>query len=90
MCTANNTVAIITVGSISRDISKRFNITGRKTASILDTASCIVQCLIPYGVQTLFATSLAGISPVAPWPYLYYPWALTAALILSILLKRRR
>jgi Na+/H+ antiporter NhaC len=89
MCTANNTVAIITVGTISRDISQRFNVTGRKTASILDTSSCIVQCLIPYGAQTLFATSLAGISPVAPWPYLYYPWALTAALIVSIIIKRR-
>jgi Na+/H+ antiporter NhaC len=89
MCTANNTIAIITVGSISRDISKKFNITGRKTASILDTASCIVQCIIPYGAQTLFATSLAGISPVAPWPYLYYPWMLAAALIISIIIKRR-
>lgn len=89
MCTANNTVAIITVGTISHDIAQRFRITGRKAASILDTSSCIVQCLIPYGAQTLFATSLAGISPVAPWPYLYYPWVLTAALIISIIVRRK-
>lgn len=84
LCTANNTVAIITVGSISREISERYGIDPRKTASLLDTCSCIVQCLIPYGAQTLLATSLAGISPAAPFPYLYYPWALTAAVILSI------
>ena len=85
MCTANNTVAIITVGGISRDISQRFGIDPRKTASLLDTTSCIVQCLIPYGAQTLLATSLAGISPAAPFPYLYYPWALAAMTALSII-----
>lgn len=85
LCTANNTVAIITVGGISRDISQRFGIDPRKTASLLDTTSCIVQCLIPYGAQTLLATSLAGISPAAPFPYLYYPWALAAMTALSII-----
>ena len=88
LCTANNTVSIITVGSISRSISERFGITPRKTASLLDTCSCIVQCLIPYGAQTLLATSLVGIAPAAPFPYLYYPWALTAAVVISILLTR--
>ena len=88
-CTANNTVAIITVGSMSRDISTRFGIDPRKTASILDTASCIVQCLIPYGAQTLLATGLAKLSPAEIWPYLYYPWVLTLALIVSIVIKRR-
>ncbi len=85
LCTANNTVAIITVGSVARDISKRFHIDPRKTASLLDSTSCIVQCLIPYGAQTLLATGLAGISPGAPFPYLYYPWALAAMVLLSIL-----
>lgn len=84
LCTANNTVAIITVGEISRDISNRFHIDPRKSASLLDSTSCIVQCLIPYGAQTLLATSLAGISPVAPMPFLYYPWALAGMVILSI------
>lgn len=84
VCTANNTVAILTVGSISATIARRFGVDPRKSASLLDTASCIAQCIIPYGAQTLMATSLAGISPAAPWPYLYYPWALTLVTVLSI------
>lgn len=85
LCTANNTVAIITVGSLSRDISEKFGVDPRKSASILDSASCVVQCLIPYGAQTLLATSLAGISPASPFQYLYYPWALAITLLLSII-----
>lgn len=84
LCTANNTVAILTVGSISKDISERFNISPRRSASLLDTSSCIVQCLIPYGAQTLLATSLAGISPTSPWRYLFYPWILAGIVALSI------
>ena len=87
LCTANNTVAIITVGSLARDIAQRFKVDPRKMASLLDTCSCIVQCLIPYGAQTLMATGLAGISPEAPWPYLYYPWALAATVALSIIFR---
>lgn len=85
LCTANNTVAIITVGSISRTIAERYGVDPRKSASLLDTASCIVQAMIPYGAQTLLATSLASVSPGALLPYLYYPWVLTASLILSII-----
>ncbi len=85
LCTANNTVAIITVGSISREISHRYGISPRKSASLLDSCSCIVQCIIPYGAQTLLATSLVGISPAAPFIYLYYPWALALMVILSII-----
>lgn len=85
MCTANNTVAIITVGSLSKNIAERYGITARKTASLLNTCSCITQCLIPYGAQTLLATALAGISPVAPFPYLYYPWALIFMVAVSIM-----
>ncbi|MDE6051609.1 MAG: Na+/H+ antiporter NhaC family protein [Paramuribaculum sp.] len=84
LCTANNTVAIITVGGVSREIASRFNIPPRYSASILDTCSCIVQCLIPYGAQTLLATGLADISPAAPWPYLFYPWALTLCVAVTI------
>ena len=85
LCTANNTVAIITVGSISRSIATRFGVDPRKSASLLDTASCIVQAIIPYGAQTLLATSLAAIPAAALLPYLYYPWVLAASLILSII-----
>ncbi len=89
LCTANNTVAIITVGELARNISAKFGIDPRKTASILDTCSCITQSLIPYGAQTLLATSLAGISPASPWPYMYYSWALILAVAASIIFARR-
>ncbi len=87
LCTANNTVAIITVGSLSKSIATRFGLDPRKTASILDTCSCIVQSLIPYGAQTLLATSLAGISPAAPWTYMYYSWMLAGMVVLSIVFR---
>ena len=90
LCTANNTVAIITTGAISRDIAHTYGITPRKTASLLDTASCIVQALIPYGAQTLLATALAGISPAAPWPYMVYPWALAVSVGISVAWVRKK
>ncbi|MDE5881153.1 MAG: Na+/H+ antiporter NhaC family protein [Muribaculaceae bacterium] len=86
LCTANNTVAIITVGTLARNISRHFHIPARKAASLLDTGSCVVQALIPYGAQTLMATSLAGISPVAPWTYLFYPQCLIICLVVSIMI----
>ena len=85
MCTANNTVAIITVGAISKSLAGRYGVDPRKSASVLDTCSCIVQCIIPYGAQSLLAATLAGVSPVAAWPYLYYPWALGVMVVLCIL-----
>lgn len=88
LCTANNTVAILTVGPLAKRIADHYGISPRKSASLLDTGSCIVQCLIPYGAQTLLATGLAGIAPAAPWPYLYYPWALILTTIASIIVKR--
>ena len=84
VCTANNTIAIITVGKIARQIAIKFDLDPRKVASLLDTCSCIVQCIIPYGAQTLLAAGLAKVSPVAFLPYLYYAWALTAVVICSI------
>lgn len=90
LCTANNTVAILTVGQLSHSISKRYGVSPRKAASLLDTGSCIVQALIPYGAQTLLATGLAGIAAAAPWPYLYYPWLLAGALVVSIVVRRHR
>jgi Na+/H+ antiporter NhaC len=89
ICTANNTIAIITVGSLAKDIATRFGVTARKTASLLDTCSCIVQSLIPYGAQALLASTLTGIAPSSMLPYLYYPWALTFVVIISIIIKKR-
>ena len=87
LCTANNTVAIIIVGSMSKEIARRYGVGASKTASLLDTCSCIIQCLIPYGAQTLLACSLSGLSPAEPFAYLYYPWALAVMVIASIFLK---
>lgn len=87
LCTANNTIAILTVGSISHKISERFGIDSRKTASLLDTCSCVVQSLIPYGAQTLIATSFAEISPISTFPYMYYSWVLAVIVIFSIVFR---
>ena len=65
LCTANNTIAIITTGPIARDITMRFGLDARKTASILDTFSCAVQGLIPYGAQLLIAAGLTQLSPLS-------------------------
>lgn len=87
ICTANNTIAILTVGNISKKIGDRFGVDNRKAASILDTFSCMVQGLIPYGVQMLLAAGLANLSPMDILPYLYYPLAIGVAALLAILLR---
>lgn len=89
LCTANNTVAIITVGPVAKDIASEYKIPPRKSASLLDTGSCIVQALIPYGAQTLMAASLAEISPMSTFPYLFYPQILIVSLLISILLGKK-
>ena len=90
ICTANNTVAIITVGSIARKIGERYHLDARKCASILDTFSCCVQGVIPYGAQLLMAAGLAALNPVSIVPYLYYPFAIGIAAILAIVLRYPR
>ena len=90
LCTANNTIAIITTGSMARDITDRFGLDPRKSASILDTFSCIVQGIIPYGAQLLMASGLAGISAAAIIGRLYYPFVLLGIALLSILLRLPR
>jgi len=87
VCTANNTVAILTVGDIAKQIGDCYGVDNKKCASILDTFSCTVQGLIPYGAQLLIAAGLASVNPVAILPYLYYPFALGIVAILSILLR---
>ena len=87
LCTANNTVAIITVGGIAKQIADRYGVDSRKCASILDTFSCTVQGLIPYGAQMLMAAGLASINPISILPYLYYPFTLGMAALLSILIR---
>ena len=87
ICTANNTVAILTVGSIAKKIGDKYGVDNREAASILDTFSCCVQGLIPYGVQMLLAAGLAGVNPIQILSYLYYPMAIGVAALMSILLR---
>ena len=90
ICTANNTVAIITTGPIAKDVAKRFGIDPRKSASILDTASCFTQGLLPYGAQVLIAAGLSGLNPIAIIPHLFYPMLIGIALVLAILFRYPR
>ena len=89
VCTANNTIAILTVGDISRDISKKFGIQPRRAASLMDTTSCFVQGVIPYGAQLLMASGLAKVSPLEIIPNLYYPMCIGVMIVVSILAKRK-
>ena len=90
ICTANNTIAIITVGPIARELSERYGISPRKSASLMDTASCFAQGVLPYGAQLLMASGLASISPLEIIPHLYYPMAIGVMVVLAILLQLPR
>lgn len=90
LCTANNTVTILSVGKIANDISEKYGVDKRKSASILDTFSCCVQGLIPYGAQLLMASGLAAISPVEIMPYLFYPMLMAVTTIVAIFLRYPR
>lgn len=90
LCTANNTIAIITTGPIAQDIATKYHLDRRKTASILDTFSCFIQGIIPYGAQLLMASGLAGISPISIIGSLYYPFAMGTLALLAILFRYPR
>ncbi len=90
LCTANNTIAIITVGGIAKDVADRFGLDKRRVASILDTFSCFVQGLIPYGAQLLMASGLAGVGAAAIIRYLYYPFALGIVALAAIFIPSRK
>jgi Na+/H+ antiporter NhaC len=87
LCTANNTVAIISVGNLAKDMSKKFGINPCKAASILDTFSCVVQGLIPYGAQMLMAAALVHLNPADIVPYAYYPMIVGVTSLVGILLR---
>lgn len=90
LCTANNTIALITVGPVARDIAERYGVDRRMSASLLDTFSCFAQGLIPYGAQLLMAAGLAAISPFDIIPYLYYPVVLGLVALLGIIFRYPR
>lgn len=87
ICTANNTIAILTVAPLAREISEKYHISARRAASLLDTSACFTQGLLPYGAQLLIAAGLASLNPIDIIPYLYYPFILGTATIISILIN---
>lgn len=89
-CTANNTIAILTVGNLAKDIAARFGIDSRRSASILDTFSCFAQGIIPYGAQMLMASSLAALNPLEIIPYLYYPFVMGFFMLMAIFFRYPR
>ncbi len=89
-CTANNTIAILTVGHLAKDISTRFGIDPRRSASILDTFSCFAQGIIPYGAQLLMASSLSQLNPLEIIPFLFYPMVMGTCMLLAILFRYPR
>lgn len=88
LCTANNTVAIVTVGPITKQLTDKYGIDKRQAASLLDTFSCFAQGLIPYGAQILFAAGLAKIAPNTIVPFMVYPMVLGAVALLNATIQR--
>ena len=84
IATANNTVAIVMAGPIAREVSEDYGIDPRQTASLLDTCSCILQGIIPYGAQLLIAAGLSGVSSLTLIPWLFYPFLLAVFVLISI------
>jgi len=87
ICTANNTIAILTTGDMAKEIASRYNIQPRRAASIMDTISCFVQGIIPYGAQLLIASQMSGVAAGEIIPNLYYPFLTGAMIIISIAFK---
>ncbi|MEE1039760.1 MAG: Na+/H+ antiporter NhaC family protein, partial [Lachnospiraceae bacterium] len=87
LATANNTVAIVIAAPIARDISREYKVDPKMTASLLDTCSCIMQGIIPYGAQLLVAANIAGVASVSLIPFLMYPFILAVFVVISILMS---
>ncbi len=89
ICTANNTIAILTAGPVAKDIADKYGISPRRSASLLDTFSCFAQGLIPYGAQLLMASALASVTPIDIIRYLYYPLILGIVALVFIIVSRK-
>lgn len=93
--TANNTVAIVMANPIAKDMSKDYGISPQKSASILDTFSCVFQGIIPYGAQLLIAVSTVNElgSPISAFqiiPLIFYPFLLALSSVLFIAFDRKK
>ena len=93
--TANNTVAIVIAGPIAKELSLKYNCDPRRVASLLDTCSCVIQGIIPYGAQLLIALGIAKTAGVKVSSFsllgsMYYTWLLAVAVIITIVIRRKR
>ncbi|MFT4808783.1 MAG: Na+/H+ antiporter NhaC [Paraglaciecola sp.] len=84
IATANNTIAIVSIGPIAKDLGEKYDLDPRRTASLLDIFSCGFQGIMPYGGQLLVAASLTGLSPLALTPYCWYPMLILIFGVLAI------
>jgi len=85
ICAANNTIAILSVGDIAKRVAEQFDIDPRRSASLLDTTSCCIQGILPYGAQLLMASGLAGISAMSIVPWLFYPALLALTVVITVI-----
>ncbi len=90
ICTANNTIAIVTVGPIAKDISNEFDLEPKRVAGIMDLFSCAFQGIIPYGAQLISASGLAVLSPFAIMKFLFYPYLMVISAIIFIYLHWKK
>ena len=90
VCTANNTIAILSVGDIARRVAEQFDIDPRRSASLLDTTTCCIQGILPYGAQLLMASGLASISAMSIVPYLFYPMLLGLSVMVTIYVRGKK
>ena len=90
ICTANNTVAIVTVGPIAKNISNKYDLEPKRVAGIMDMFACVFQGVIPYGAQLISAAGLAAISPFSIMKYLFYPYLMGICAIISIYIYWRK
>ena len=89
-CTANNTIAIVTVGPIAKNISNKYGLESTRIAGILDMFSCAMQGVIPYGAQLLSAAAIASVSPIEIMKYLFYPYLMGICAVIFITVFKSR
>lgn len=85
VATANNTVAIVMSGSIAKEISQEYDIDPRRTASLLDIFASVMQGIIPFGAQLLYAAAGAGVTALEIMPYMFYCYLMAISAIVFIL-----
>ena len=90
VCTANNTIAIVTVGPIAKNISDEFDLEPKRVAGIMDMFSCVFQGIIPYGAQLISAAALASITPFEIMKYLFYPYIMGISAVIAICWYHRK